>query len=593
MKIDKPYKNLHPYNVNYIKNPDQKTMQELALKHVPGIIRSKYGNLDRITKNKARMAKYTYIIVKPDNTQQYSHNTIPLNKAEILINAQKEYIESKGTLVEIDGYIGNKLDRAVGVQWLFTLEGINIAGMQQVLSFPRNIVESNDMLDKPFNPIFRIVYTPWMKAIDMPGEQAILVDLENYITYVIGPDYFGESKKGALRMFNDYIYKKGGLVLHAGMKSVKIGNTFLGMSIMGLSGTGKTTTTFSKQGDATYPIQDDMIAIWPDTQVSITENGAFAKTYGLKKETEPIIFKGTLNKDAWVENVFFNADGSYDFSKDVLTKNDVKRLKEILILTGANEKNINDYIEGRVRLEDKIDKYGIPYDGWDFLVWTQNGRSIIPMKAIENAGDLNDIPSIKFMGILNRDEGKDAATPGIIKFSSPEQAAGYFMLGETSKTSAAGKERGKTRSPFTQPFFPLEFGLQAIRFSELVAKMPDVVLWLMNTGYVGGDALDTKNGKALKVKISHSSAMLEALIKNEIVWKEDPDFHYYIVDTTNPKNKELLKVVPEKILNPVKLFEEQNRMEEYQAWIKKMKTERKKFLQKYRVDEEIINAVIR
>ncbi len=32
----------------------------------------------------------------------------------------------------------------------------------------------------------------------MPGGQAIIVDLDNYVTYIMGADYFGESKKGCL-----------------------------------------------------------------------------------------------------------------------------------------------------------------------------------------------------------------------------------------------------------------------------------------------------------------------------------------------------------------------------------------------------------
>ena len=134
------------------------------------------------------------------------------------------------------------------------------------------------------------------------------------------------------------------------------------------------------------------------------------------------------------------------------------------------------------------------------------------MSSIPDAADLHNIPQVKSMGILNRDEGYDAAMPGIVRFTSPEQAAGYFMLGETSKTSAAGKERGKTRSPFTQPFFPAKHGLQAKRFAELAATMPGVTMWLMNTGYIGGEANDAKENKALNIKIRHSSAMLEAVL---------------------------------------------------------------------------------
>src|SRR5205085_12370573 len=133
------------------------------------------------------------------------------------------------------------------------------------------------------------------------------------------------------------------------------------------------------------------------------------------------------------------------------------------------------------------------------------------------------------------------------------------MLGEATKTSAAGKERGKTRSPFTQPFFPLPHGLQAERFGEIAATMPGVDMWLMNTGFVGGDARDVKAGTALKVRIPHSSAMLEALLAGTIVWTVDPDFGYEVVDVDAPENAKLVGIVGREILNPALFFERAGR----------------------------------
>jgi len=392
-------------------------------------------------------------------------------------------------------------------------------------------------------------------------------------------------------MLNEYIYRLGGLVLHAGAKKVRVGDKTLTMGIMGLSGTGKTTTTFSKQGALTQPIQDDMIVLWPDGRCTITENGCFAKTFGLTRESEPIIYDGTTHPEAWVENVFPNADGTFDLGKTRLTPEDVARLKDMLIETGAPPENVEAFISGKVKIDDVVDEYDIPQDGWDFTVWTQNGRSIIPMKAIKGAASFDDIPQVRSLGILNRDEGPDAAVPGIVRFARPEHAAGYFMLGETSKTSAAGKERGKTRSPFTQPFFPSPYGLQAKRFSELAAKLEGLEMWLMNTGYVGGDQRDEEKGKALKVKIPHSSAMLEAMLKKEIKWKKDPDFGYQIVDVEAPENADLLKKVPREILNPKIFYQAKGRTEDYQSWVKKMKAEREAFLKKFDVDQEIVEAV--
>ncbi len=117
-------------------------------------------------------------------------------------------------------------------------------------------------------------------------------------------------------------------------------------------------------------------------------------------------------------------------------------------------------------------------------------------------------------------------------------------------------------------------------------------MWLMNTGYVGGDQRDEEKGKALKVKIPHSSAMLEAMLTGEIKWKKDPDFGYQIVDLDAPENAKLLNKVPREILNPKTFYEAKGRLEEYESWVKKMKTERETFLKKFNVGQAIVDAVV-
>ena len=582
---------LRPYKVQYIQNPTQGELRDLALKNIPTCVVSSYGNINRITLRKARMEKFTYIVAPRGKEGNYSSKIITPEDAEKYLQIQKEFIENKGTLIEIQGYYGVG-KTAVPIHAFYTLDAANVAGMQQIMMFPRSEIEGPEWSSKEFKPLFKLVYTPGLVLDGLPGGMAIIVDLDHYVTYVINSDYFGETKKGILRMLNHYFYMKGGLVLHAGAKSVRVDNESYAVAILGLSGTGKTTTTFAKHGELSQPIQDDMITLWPDGTYSITENGCFAKTFGLTEKTEPIIYRGTLDPGTWVENVYMNPDGTYDFSKEGLTPEEVKRYREIFILTGNDPAHIDDYINWKVKFEDIVDEYGIPKDGWDFVVWTQNGRSIIPLSAIDNVADLYHLPPLKYIGILNRDEGRDAATPGIVMFSSPEQATAYFMLGETSKTSAAGKERGKTRSPFTQPFFPLNHRLQAHRFQELMEKNRGIITWMMNTGYVGGDQLDEKKGIALKVKISHSTAMLEALFRNEIKWTKDPDFGYLIVDINAPENSPLLEKVPPEILQPRILFEKQGRILEYEEWVTRMKREREDFIRKYDVGEEIVKALL-
>ena len=578
---------VRPYMVSYLDNPNQEQLKQLASLHTPNVMETSSGSLNKVSRNKARMAKYTYVVVDDlEEEPAWSHQVMLAADASILIRGQESYIREKGELIVLDGYIGSG-ERAVGATWYYTLEGANIAGMQQVLAFPK------EAGPQPFESKFTVVYTPDYCPEGVPGNQAILVDLKNWTTYIMGPDYFGESKKAMLRMLNHHVYQEGGLVLHAGAKAVTqpAGDRIM-MTVMGLSGTGKTTTTFSSQGTLTEPVQDDMVCLWPNGELTVTENGCFAKIENLSEESEPVIYRGTVSKEAWLENAYLNEDHGFDFSKNILTPHEVSRYRDIFIATGADPKNVDQYIRDEVELQHILKKSDIPCVGWEFVAWTGNGRSIIPMSAIPGAADLEDLPPVKTMGILNRDEGNDACMPGIVRFTSPSQAAGYFMLGETSKTSAAGSDRGKTRSPFTQPFFPARHNQQATRFAELAATMPDVSMWLMNTGYVGGAASDVEAGKAIKVKIHHSSAMLEALLTDSVKWKIDPDFGYEIVDVDAPENKGLLKLVPKEILNPALFYLSADRWLEYTTWVSQIREARKQFLFEYEVHPNIVSAVL-
>src|SRR5437899_6750388 len=98
-----------------------------------------------------------------------------------------------------------------------------------------------------------------------------MVDLEQGVTRVFNSDYFGESKKGGLRMWNKLVFDRGGLPMHAGCKVIPVGRKERVALIVGLSGTGKTTTTFTRQ-NGSLPVQDDFIALMPGGRVYTTEN---------------------------------------------------------------------------------------------------------------------------------------------------------------------------------------------------------------------------------------------------------------------------------------------------------------------------------
>jgi phosphoenolpyruvate carboxykinase (ATP) len=203
---------------------------------------------------------------------------------EAIAAKQDAYIAERD-MIEINGYIGNDPEMRTPARLLMEKRYANIAGMQQKLYFERN--DGSD-------PQVKVIYTPGLAAPGYPDDRVIAVDLDNYVTRVLNSDYFGESKKGGLRMWNDIVYNKGGLALHAGLKLVPTDHGDKVFMIIGLSGTGKTTTTFTTQ-NGSLPIQDDFVGLMPGGHASGTENGCFAKTFGLDPEFEPSIY-GAVTK---------------------------------------------------------------------------------------------------------------------------------------------------------------------------------------------------------------------------------------------------------------------------------------------------------
>jgi phosphoenolpyruvate carboxykinase (ATP) len=438
-----------------IENPSPAEVKELAAK-MPTARPTKYGNLNVQTQVLARSKRSTFLVTdEPDGQNQALSTDDAVRWAE----RQDVYIAAR-QMVVIDGYIGNDPEFRTPTRLYVEAANANIAGMQQQLYFGPP--------EDDFETELTVIYTPNLKAEGFPDDRLILVDLEQGVTRVFNSDYFGESKKGGLRMWNKLVYDRGGLPLHAGCKVIPTNDGDKVCLTVGLSGTGKTTTTFTKQ-NGSLPVQDDFVAWMPDGRVYVTENGCFAKTYGLNPEDEPTIYGAVTQPDSYLENV--------------------------------SQKG------------DDVDFYDESY--------TQNGRATFTFDVIESAAD-REIDDAHFLLILNRNEN---VIPAVAKLEGP-QAAAYFMLGETKGTAAGGAdEAGKSlRVPGTNPFFPMLHDLQGNRFLELLEDHP-LEVYLMNTGRVGGPEEDARSKK---VRIKHSSAIVKGIAEGTIEWERDPDFGYLV-----------------------------------------------------------------
>jgi phosphoenolpyruvate carboxykinase (ATP) len=447
-----------PQAKRVIENPSPEEVKALTAK-MPTARPTKYGSLNVQTQVLARSKGSTFLVTdEPDGQNQ----AISTDDAAKWADRQDEYIAGR-EMVVIDGYIGNDPEFRTPTRLYVEAANANIAGMQQQLYFGPP--------EEDFEPELTVIYTPNLKADGFPDDRLIMVDLEQRVTRVFNSDYFGESKKGGLRMWNKLVYDRGGLPLHAGCKVIPTDEGDKVCLAVGLSGTGKTTTTFTKQ-NGSLPVQDDFVAWMPDGRVYVTENGCFAKTYGINPEDEPTIYGAVTQPDSYLENV--------------------------------SQKG------------DEVDFYDETY--------TQNGRATFSFGVIESAAD-RAIDAAHVLLILNRNEN---VIPAVAKLEGP-QAAAYFMLGETKGTAAGGAdEAGKSlRVPGTNPFFPMLHDLQGNRLLELIEEHP-LGVYLLNTGRVGGPEQDERSKK---VRIKHSSAIVKGIAEGTIEWERDPDFGYLVASS--------------------------------------------------------------
>src|SRR2546423_47222 len=288
----KPSKSLPVEPKSVVWNPSPADLRRFT-EEMPNCRRTEFGNVNVATRVVSRSKLSTFIAT--DTPAEHSDQTITRAEYERMAKLQNDYLRTRDMLV-VEGYIGNDPEFRVPARLIIEKANANIAGMQQHLYYPATPEELEH-----FEPRVTVIYTPNLKAEGYPEDRLIAVDLENNITRVFFSDYFGESKKGGLRMWNKIVYERGGLALHSGCKVIPVGDKNRVGLIVGLSGTGKTTTTFTKQNNSS-PVQDDFCALMPGGKVYATENGCFAKTFGLNVNDEPTIFYACASPHAYQGN---------------------------------------------------------------------------------------------------------------------------------------------------------------------------------------------------------------------------------------------------------------------------------------------------
>ena len=289
---------------------------------------------------------------------------------------------------------------------------------------------------------------PNWKEQGLNSEVFVLFNLTEKVQIIGGTWYGGEMKKGMFAMMNYYLPLKGMASMHC---SANVGPEGDVAVFFGLSGTGKTTLSADPKR---FLIGDDEHG-WDDHGVFNYEGGCYAKTINLSQANEPDIWKA-IKRDALLENVTVNADGTIDFADGSKTENTrvsypIFHISKIVLPSKAGHASKIIYLSA--------DAFGV----------------LPPVSVLDDA-----------------------------------QAQYHFLCGYTSKL--AGTERGITEpvpsfSPaFGEAFLTLHPTMYA---STLVKKMNEngATAYLVNTGW---------NGTGKRISIKDTRAIIDAIIDGSI-----------------------------------------------------------------------------
>ena len=300
---------------------------------------------------------------------------------------------------------------------------------------------------------------------------AVYVDPDEGVTFILGSDYYGELKMAILRHAMHHAREKqDGLGLHAGSKLYRFKDGERGALIFGLSGTGKTTITVADHGleepEGIEILQDDINLLDRETKAHGTEKNFYVKTDNVTEQ--PGLLEACLAKDAIIENVAIK-NGEIDF---------------------------------------------------DDVEFCSNGRCVVNREKIPSTSKSIDLRKTDVIFFNTR--RYDIPIAG--RLVSPEQAATYFMLGESTKTSAGTMDKSQVGKPVRvvgfDPFIVDRHYKSGQRFYEILKENPHVRVYVLNTGKVGGME------KGVKIRPEDTLKIVEEIARRNVEWRFDETIGY-------------------------------------------------------------------
>jgi len=504
--------------------------------------RTVYGNYNFVSTVKNRSAWLTAYIGNP-NVLQHQLNQ---RQREILRDAPKtvklvhEYVK-KAPLVCVERTMGDNLyfnPHCTLYVSVHRKEMIRLAYMVGQTLFP--------FREGAPGPELYLIYVPeWQEK-----DRQILVFPEVGVTYVLGSDYYGEAKKGFLRMAMWAAKQDGMLGVHAGAKIVKAKDKTgkimkYSLILFGLSATGKTTHACHNHGllddgEGQEIVQDDVVFIRPDGSALGPERGFYLKTGYLDPKVQPIIFRAAISHNTIFENVMIDYLGNVHFDEETLTENG----------------------RGIIQRDDLgADK--------------SEGVNLPP---------LDELDGMIIIFITRR----NTVVPIASKLT-PEQAAAAFMLGESIETSAGDPRRAgeSVREVGTNPFIVGDEAYEGNWFYDFTKRYSDKVqCYLLNTGGVGERREEEEGGNrvlkqtVLRVEIPEIAAVIRGIVRDAVEWKQDPYF-----DTLVPRKVNGVQMTKFDLSN----FYSQ---EQINVYVNKLKEERVEWFKRFEnLNPAILNGL--
>ncbi|MBT0727331.1 phosphoenolpyruvate carboxykinase (ATP) [Rosenbergiella australiborealis] len=305
-----------------------------------------------------------------------------------------------------------------------------------------------------FEPNFVVLngakcHNPDWHAQGLNSENFIAFNLTERMQLIGGTWYGGEMKKGLFSIMNYLLPLQNIASMHC---SANVGEKGDVAVFFGLSGTGKTTLSTDPKRKL---IGDDEHG-WDDDGVFNFEGGCYAKTINLSQEAEPEIYKA-IRRDALLENVVLNSDGSIDFSDDSKTEN--TRVSYPIT-----------HIDNIVRPTSKAG----------------HAKKVIFL----TADAFGIFPPVSLL--------------------TPEQTQYHFLSGFTAKL--AGTERGiKQPTPtFSACFGAVFLTLHPTRYAEVLLKRMQnsgAKAYLVNTGW---------NGQGNRLSLKDTRLLINAILNDEL-----------------------------------------------------------------------------